>query len=133
MVETARDKPIYIVGGTWRALAKLHMEYSGYGLEVLHQYDVRPKEIAAFFKFMAKDGRRAQRIISHASGNRREALPAASLILQTLIEVVKPSTAYRFGQCGARRRFVSGIEKQISGAGPAVNGVRGNGGAHVQG
>ncbi len=85
------DKPIYIVGGTWRALAKLHMEYSGYSLEVLHQYDVRPKEIAAFFKFMAKDGRRAQRIVSHASGNRREALPAASLILQSLIETVQPS------------------------------------------
>ena len=53
-LEHARDKLIYVVGGTWRALAKLHMEYSGYGLEVLHQYDVRPKEIAAFFKFMAK-------------------------------------------------------------------------------
>ena len=90
-LKKAQDKPIYIVGGTWRALAKLHMEYSGYGLEVLHQYDVRLKEIAAFFKFMAKDGRRAQRIISHASGNRREALPAASLILQSLIEAVQPS------------------------------------------
>jgi exopolyphosphatase/guanosine-5'-triphosphate,3'-diphosphate pyrophosphatase len=90
-LKQAQDKPIYIVGGTWRALAKLHMEYSGYGLEVLHQYDVRLNEIAAFFKFMAKDGRRAQRIISHASGNRREALPAASLILQSLIAAVQPS------------------------------------------
>ena len=90
-LKKAQDKPIYIVGGTWRALAKLHMEYSGYGLEVLHQYDVRVKEIATFFKFIAKDGRRAQRIISHASGNRREALPAASLILQSLIEAVQPS------------------------------------------
>ena len=34
----AKDKPIYIVGGTWRALAKLHMDYADYGLEVLHQY-----------------------------------------------------------------------------------------------
>lgn len=87
----ARGKPIYIVGGTWRALAKLHMDYSEYGLEVLHQYEMRPKEIASFFKFMAKNGRRAQRIMSRASGNRREALPAASLVLQEMMDMVRPS------------------------------------------
>jgi exopolyphosphatase/guanosine-5'-triphosphate,3'-diphosphate pyrophosphatase len=84
-------KPIYIVGGTWRALAKLHMDYTDYGLEVLHQYEMRPKVIANFFKFMAKDGRRAQGLLASASGNRREAMPAASLILQSLMDNVRPS------------------------------------------
>ncbi|MGI9439329.1 MAG: exopolyphosphatase [Parvibaculales bacterium] len=90
-LKQCNDKPIYIVGGTWRALAKLHMEYSGYELEVLHQYDVRPKELDAFFKFMAEDGQKAERLMSHASSNRREDLPAASLMLQNLIDFVRPS------------------------------------------
>lgn len=90
-LKQARDKPIYIVGGTWRALAKLHMEYSHYPLEVLHQYDVRPKDIASFIKFIAKDNRGAKQLMAAASGNRREALPAASVILQSLIDAVKPA------------------------------------------
>jgi exopolyphosphatase/guanosine-5'-triphosphate,3'-diphosphate pyrophosphatase len=87
----AKDKPIYIVGGTWRALAKLHMDYADYGLEVLHQYEMQPAEVGDFFKFVATEGSRAQQIMARMSGNRRDALPAASLILQGLMDAVRPS------------------------------------------
>lgn len=87
----ARGKPIYIVGGTWRALAKLHMTHTKYKVEVLHQYEVEPQDIDAFFSFMAKGGRKAQKLMAMASSNRREALPAASMVLQNLMAAVKPS------------------------------------------
>ena len=90
-LDKAHDKPIYIVGGTWRALAKLHMTHINYPLEVLHQYQVKPQEIDAFFTFMAKGGMKAQRLMTQASSNRREALPAASLVLQNLMARTRPS------------------------------------------
>ena len=90
-LKKAKGKPIYIVGGTWRALAKLHMTHINYPLEVLHQYQVKPKEIDAFFTFMAKGGMKARRLMETASSNRREALPAASLVLQNLMAFCGPS------------------------------------------
>ncbi len=90
-LQKARGKPLYIVGGTWRALAKLHMAHSNYPLEVLHQYEAAPNDMDGFFGFMSKGGRKARRLLAQASSNRREALPAASLVLQNLMQIVKPS------------------------------------------
>ena len=33
-----KDRTFYAVGGTWRALAKLHMAQIGYPLHVMHGY-----------------------------------------------------------------------------------------------
>ncbi len=35
-----RGRPFYAVGGTWRALAKLHMEHIDYPLRVMHGYSI---------------------------------------------------------------------------------------------
>lgn len=86
-----RGKPLYIVGGTWRALAKLHMDHTGYGLEVLHQYEMPLEEADEFCRFIGRQGRRARRLMATASSNRREALPAASLVLQRLMQHSGPS------------------------------------------
>lgn len=90
-LQQARDKPIYIVGGTWRALAKLHMTHTDYRLEVLHQYDVAPNEMDAFLNAIARGEEGASELMGQVSSNRRDAMPAASLILQNLMSLVKPS------------------------------------------
>lgn len=90
-LKQAHGKPIYIVGGTWRALAKLHMMHTDYRLEVLHQYAVSAQEIDAFFTFIGNENTEARRLMALASSNRREALTAASLVLRSLMHEVQPS------------------------------------------
>ena len=85
------DKPLYIVGGTWRALAKLHMEHHDYPLEVLHQYEMQTEDAGEFCDFIGQDNAAAQALLSGASGNRRAALPAASLVLKGLMAHIGPS------------------------------------------
>ena len=35
-----RNLPFYLVGGSWRALARLDMDRTGYLLPVVHQYPI---------------------------------------------------------------------------------------------
>ena len=87
----ARHKPLYIVGGTWRALAKLHMQHTNYGLEVLQQYEMDADETVAFCQLISQNSDTAKELLNTASGNRREAMPAASLVLQNLLTHIAPS------------------------------------------
>lgn len=90
-LQDAAGKPLYIVGGTWRALVKLHMQHTNYGLEVLHQYEIPAPEADAFCHLMATKGDAAKALRAMASSTRRAALPAASLVLQRLMAQAKPS------------------------------------------
>ncbi len=40
-----KNKSIFLVGGAWRALAKIDMELRGYPLKILHEYRLRAKEM----------------------------------------------------------------------------------------
>ncbi|MEQ1614039.1 MAG: Ppx/GppA family phosphatase, partial [Hyphomicrobiaceae bacterium] len=44
----ARNRTFYAVGGSWRALAKLHMEMIGYPLRVMHGYALPTREAIEF-------------------------------------------------------------------------------------
>ena len=40
MLHEGEDRTFYAVGGTWRALARLHMWQTGYPLHVMHGYAI---------------------------------------------------------------------------------------------
>ena len=42
---TRKNKSVFLVGGAWRALAKVDMELKGYPLKILHEYRMRSKEM----------------------------------------------------------------------------------------
>ncbi len=59
--------PFYLVGGSWRALARLDMDATGYPLPVIHQYAMPAATIA-----------RLGRTISHVTKGRLKAVPGLS-------------------------------------------------------
>ena len=85
------DLPIYIVGGTWRALAKLHISHTDYGLEVLHQYEMKSKIAESFCRLLQQDTAETKALLAEVTANRRDGLPVASLVLQSLMQHSKPS------------------------------------------
>ncbi len=92
----------YAVGGTWRALARLHIIQSGYPLHVMHGYSLSAKEALAF-------ARRVRRYaaanvladIEEVAGPRRPLLTYAALVLEHIIRIAKP-TAIVFSTYGVR-------------------------------
>jgi exopolyphosphatase/guanosine-5'-triphosphate,3'-diphosphate pyrophosphatase len=59
-----RDLPFYMVGGSWRSLARLGMHRTGYPLPVVHQYALSVAEVA-----------RLGRTISHIAKGRLRDIP----------------------------------------------------------
>ena len=45
---------LFLVGGSWRAIARIDMERRGYPLKVLHEYRMTPKGILDTIKYIGK-------------------------------------------------------------------------------
>ena len=95
----------YPVGGSWRALARLHIERTDHPLHVIHDYALETRELARFADSIS----RLRPTALGASGeiNRRRArqLPYAALLLAELLATVRPRTV-RFCSTGVREGLV---------------------------
>jgi exopolyphosphatase/guanosine-5'-triphosphate,3'-diphosphate pyrophosphatase len=86
-----RDRPFYLVGGSWRALARLDIISSGYPLPITHQYRMargRPAELRKLIKSLDKTDPKS---IPTLTASRIPTLPAAKLVLTALAEELQPS------------------------------------------
>jgi exopolyphosphatase/guanosine-5'-triphosphate,3'-diphosphate pyrophosphatase len=86
-----RGRNFYAVGGTWRAIARLHMEATDYPLHVMHAYARPVKEMIAF----CEDIRRTRKLSSmkgmaKISKPRREVLPTGALVLERVLRHLQP-------------------------------------------
>jgi len=85
-------RPFYAVGGSWRAIAKLHMEQTNYPLHVTHGYAIPTMEAIAFCEFLRKTKK-----LSGLAGfeglakARREVLPYGAFVLERLLRLLAPS------------------------------------------
>lgn len=86
-------RTFYAVGGTWRALARIHIIQSGYPLRVMHGYSIPAVEALHFV-------RRLRRLvelnsladIETVTEARRPLLAYAALVLEYIILTAKPET-----------------------------------------
>jgi exopolyphosphatase/guanosine-5'-triphosphate,3'-diphosphate pyrophosphatase len=92
-LKAGRGRTFYAVGGTWRALARIHIIQSGYPLKVMHSYSIPAADALDF----------AQRLRRLAAANmlanieavadaRRPLLTYAALVLEFIIRVATPKT-----------------------------------------
>jgi exopolyphosphatase/guanosine-5'-triphosphate,3'-diphosphate pyrophosphatase len=92
-LKAGRGRTFYAVGGTWRALARIHIVQSGYPLRVMHGYSIPAADALDF----------AQRLRRLAAANmlanieivadaRRPLLTYAALVLEYIIRVARPKT-----------------------------------------
>ena len=54
LLKGGQGRPFYAVGGTWRNLARLHMEMTNYPLGVMHHYEIGAESAANFLKQVAQ-------------------------------------------------------------------------------
>ena len=93
LLKAGQGRTFYAVGGTWRALARIHIIQSGYPLRVMHGYSIPAAEALDF-------AQRLRRLaaadmlpdIEAISDARRPLLTYAALVLEYIIRVAKPKT-----------------------------------------
>ncbi len=84
--------PLYLVGGSWRALARLDMHITGYPLPVIHQYEMRPEAITRVGRTISHVARGKLRAISSLSSGRVPTLGDAGALLGVLLRHLGSST-----------------------------------------
>ena len=82
---------IYLVGGSWRVIARLDMERRNYPLTVLHEYRMTPEGLMATLDWLASTDLPALRGRTGTSAERMELVPLACEVLREIIRVLKPS------------------------------------------
>ncbi len=92
-----KGRPFYLVGGSWRALARLYMHQIDYPLTVLHAYELGRQEMAAFARQIAS--RHPEDLLSvKAVTNRRvDVLPLAAMTLVACLNVIRPTGTHVSG------------------------------------
>ncbi|HHB80813.1 MAG TPA: Ppx/GppA family phosphatase [Aliiroseovarius sp.] len=85
-----RPKRMFLVGGSWRAIARLDMLRRAYPLPVLHEYRMRPRALATTLRWIATQDIDALRAETGTSAARMALVPVASLVLQALMRRFRP-------------------------------------------
>ncbi|MCS3448989.1 MULTISPECIES: exopolyphosphatase [Bradyrhizobium] len=92
-LKTGRGRTFYAVGGTWRALARIHIIQSGYPLKVMHGYSIPAADALDFaqrLRRLAATNLLAN--IESVADARRPLLAYAALVLEYIIRVAQPKT-----------------------------------------
>ncbi|WP_295047273.1 Ppx/GppA family phosphatase [uncultured Paracoccus sp.] len=82
---------IYLVGGSWRAIARLDMQRVGYPMTVLHEYRMTPKAVAETVAWIGDKDLAELRGQVDISSSRMELVPLASQVLLQLAETFAPA------------------------------------------
>ena len=82
----AGGKSLYLVGGSWRALARIHMDETGYPLHVIHQYALNATEASGFCSRLVAWPPERLASAKGLRADRLESLPFAAEVLDCLLE-----------------------------------------------
>ena len=86
------ERDLYLVGGAWRALARIHMMQVGYPLSIVHHYTIGRDAARDLAALLLSSPRRTLERLPGAPRRRVEDLPFAAVVLRRLLR-----------QTGARR------------------------------
>ena len=108
VLRAAEGKALYLVGGAWRAIARLHMEHSHYPLHIIHQYTIARGEAESFLDIVIRQSKKSLDRITSISRKRLEVVPLAALILRNLVAVGQPRRLV-FSAFGLREGYAYGL------------------------
>jgi len=90
LLKRADGRRFYAVGGTWRALARLHMFQTGYPLHVMHGYVIPAREAIEFSRLAHRVNPEMLSRIEMVNEARRPLLAYAALVLEHVVRIMRP-------------------------------------------
>jgi exopolyphosphatase/guanosine-5'-triphosphate,3'-diphosphate pyrophosphatase len=85
-------RQLYLVGGSWRAIAKLDMARRDYPLTVLHEYRMTPDDLRETVEWIAEGEADDRRKDAGVGSSRMALVPLASEVLGRLLETFEPAS-----------------------------------------
>ena len=128
--DACNNRPIYAVGGSWRAIARAHMRAVGWPLRVAHQYRIESHDCLDFTRWIIDQARHPGFELEGAPRKRQATVAFAAATLSALIERAKSSCVI-FSATGVREgRLYLALDERDRGKDPLVHAARGWGRNH---
>jgi len=87
----AQGRSLFVVGGAWRAIGRVHMSQNDHPLRVLHGYRVDTDEMIGFCDLLAGFGAESLKSLTEIPKGRQETLPVAAQILRAVLRRARPA------------------------------------------
>ncbi len=81
---------LFLVGGSWRAIARLDMERTDYPLKVLHGYEPPMAQLLDTLKWIREQDQAQMSALTGTSAQRLALVPLASMVLAELLKRLEP-------------------------------------------
>lgn len=85
-----KGKSLYAVGGSWRAIARVHMAQKHSPLHIIHQYTLSRAEANDFSRLLGKQSKESLARTEGVPRRRQESLPLAALVMRRVLKVLEP-------------------------------------------
>lgn len=92
-LEEAKGRHLYVVGGNWRALARIRIEQTGYPIRIIHHYRLPRGEALELAGLVARLSGASLKRLGGVARERREVLPLAALVFERLLKAAEPADA----------------------------------------
>jgi exopolyphosphatase/guanosine-5'-triphosphate,3'-diphosphate pyrophosphatase len=112
-------RDLYLVGGAWRALARIHMEQTGYPLAIVHHYTLEREEARDLAGVIGSANRRALERMPGISRRRVEDMPFAAVVLRRLLRATGARRVV-FSANGLREGWYMGLLPEAVRAAPPL-------------
>lgn len=89
-LKAVRGRSLYLVGGAWRSIARIHMAQTNYPLRIIHAYRMTPREGDELTRLLSRQSRESLLRVEGLSRRRSENLPSAAFVLRRLIKRLEP-------------------------------------------
>jgi exopolyphosphatase/guanosine-5'-triphosphate,3'-diphosphate pyrophosphatase len=124
LLSEGKGRTFYAVGGTWRSIAKLHMEATNYPLHMMQGYEIEYDEMMDFLDSVVSIDEFEKETLKAVSKNRRILLPFGAVTLQEVLRRMKPEKIV-FSALGVREGFLySLLDEEAAKADPLIEGAR---------
>ena len=119
-----KGRNFYAVGGTWRALARLHMWQTGYPLHVTHEYAIPADEALEFARLVRRVDAETLSQVEVVADARRPLLAYAAIVLEHLVRIAKPKQVI-ISALGVREGLIySLLRKDVQKQDPLISSAR---------
>ena len=111
LLEKGAGRTFYAVGGTWRNIAKLHMEMRNYPLHMMQGYELTLDEVLEFLGEVVEMRDPKAPELRSISKNRRALLPYGAIAMQEVLGAMQPSHI-SFSAQGVREGYLYSLLKE---------------------
>ncbi len=121
-LEKIRGRTLYAVGGSWRSIAKIHIEQTGYPIHIIDGFTMSYPAARRLARILAGLSEDSLSQIKTVSKRRAETLPCAAMAFEHLLSAAKPAKVVFSGFGMREGQMIKGLPEEIREQDPLIAG-----------